>query len=115
MLASNPGPLAARPSYRALPFVAGRARVLAHTGAGGMFNPPSPAVILAGVTWGRRFRASREGARARALLATETVCVLAWALTGEALALLVALFAAAAVVVLVLDSGDRPPRQRRVR
>lgn len=49
------------------------------------------------------------------MLATETVCVLAWALTGEALALLVALFAAVAVVVLVLGSGGRPPRQRRVR
>jgi hypothetical protein len=67
------------------------------------------------VTWGRRFRASGEGCRARALLATEAVCVLAWALTGQTLALLVALVAAAAVVVLVLGSGERPPRQRRVR
>jgi hypothetical protein len=41
--------------------------------------------------------------------------VLAWALTGETLALLIALFAAAAVVALVLGSGGRPPRQRRVR
>lgn len=41
--------------------------------------------------------------------------MLAWALTGQTLALLVALVAAAAVVVLVLGSGERPPRQRRVR
>lgn len=103
MLASDPGPLGER------------FRIAAHKITGGRFNPLHPAAILAGVTWGRRLRASREGSRARALLSTEAVCVPAWALTGETLALLVALFAAAAVVALVLGSGERPPRQRRVR
>ena len=92
-----------------------RFRIVAHKITGGRFNAPAPAAILDCVTWGRRFRASREGARARALLATEAVCVISWALTGETLALLVALFAAAAVIALVLSSGERHPRQRRVR
>ena len=92
-----------------------QARVPAHKTGCGRFNHHLPAAILASVTWGRRFRASREGSRARALLAAEAVCVVAWVLTGEALALLISLFAGAAVVVLVLGSENPPPRQRRVR
>ena len=46
--------------------------------------------------------------------AVEAVCVPAWALTGEAMALLVAVLAGAAVVALVLlPDGSRP--QQRVR
>ena len=66
------------------------------------------------MSWGQRFRASPEGARARALLVVESVCVPVWVLTGEATALLVAVLAGAAVIALVL-LPDRSQSQRHVR
>jgi hypothetical protein len=50
-----------------------------------------------------------------ALLAAEIACVLAWALTGEPVALLAALVAGLGLVVVALGTEDRPPHQRRVR
>ena len=67
----------------------------------------------------RRSRRTWEGlelrADVRALLATELVSVLAWALTGEGLALAVALVAGLGLVVVALGTEDQPPHQRRVR
>jgi hypothetical protein len=49
------------------------------------------------------------------LLAVEAVCVPAWALTGEAMALLAAVVGGAGVAALVLlpDGSPRPQRRDR--
>ena len=46
------------------------------------------------------------------MLAVEAVCVPAWALTGEAMALLAAVLAGAGVVALVLLPDRSRPQQR---
>jgi small-conductance mechanosensitive channel len=51
----------------------------------------------------------------RVLLATELVCILAWALTGEGFALVAALVAGLGLVAVALGTEDRPSHQRRVR
>jgi hypothetical protein len=50
-----------------------------------------------------------------ALLAAEIACILAWALTGDLVAIIAALVASLGLVVVALGTEDRPSHQRRVR